>query len=423
MYICKECGYKSVSWIGRCPNCGAWNSFIEEKEENKSTKLKKSTSLPKLSKLEEIKNNSFSRVKTNISQLNLILGGGIVKGETILLSGEPGIGKSTLILQAIENINSIYIAGEESLSQIKHRSERLGLTLKKTFFSENSDVYSIINLITKMRDKVDLVIIDSLQTLKFNSESLSLNTSKVKEIIYELAKTGKKNKISLLIVGHITKGGEIAGPKLLEHIVDTVLLFEGEKNSNLRSLRAKKNRFGSIDNVALFKMEKEGLKEIRSSLLFPKTERLEVGEAITGIIEGRKPLFVKIQALIIPTYLSIPRRVVKGLDYNKVQILLAVIRKKLRMPLEKFDLYLNLVGGLKIKNPMIDLGIVASIISSYKNKAYPPSTIFSGEVDLLGNVLKHHGEKTISKEAKHLKFNKIVTSSTLKNISQLTSLI
>ncbi len=424
MFICKNCGYKSVSWIGKCPECGEWNSFEKEADNKKSSKSKtKNIKITKLSQIDAAQN--LKRIQTGINQVDKLLGGGIVQGEIILLSGEPGVGKSTLLLQAVQNIDTLYISGEESLTQIKNRANRLKVNLNNVLFSEDTTIESIIESVIDIKNKIELLVIDSIQTLKSEKEMIKPGSiGFIKAVVNELIKLGKENNIAVLIIGHITKEGNIAGPKTLEHMVDTVLSFEGDKSSEIRTLRAKKNRYGSTQNIAIFKMESDGLKEVTSSILFSQENKKPViGNAIVGLVEGKRPLFIEVQSLMVPTYLSIPRRVVKGLDYNKVQILLAVIRKQLRIPLDKFDIYINIVGGIKTKSTAIDLGIIASLISIYKNKSIDNSTVFIGEVDLLGNVRKVNLEKLLLEESKKLKFKKIIYHKNCPEIKKLPSLI
>ena len=419
LYICSNCGYGSASWMGRCPSCGAWQSFVEKKEDQKTKKI----SIEKLNilSLEKIPEINKNRKTTGIFEIDRVLGGGVVDGEIILLTGEPGVGKSTLLLQSLNNFRCLYISGEESANQVSQRAKRLKVNLKNLLFSENIQIEGIIAGLKELRKKIDILVIDSIQTL-FSSkiEAPAGSLSQIKEIANQIIDFAKKNNLPVIIVGHITKEGEIAGPKTLEHLVDCVLSFEGEKESNFRILRASKNRFGPTDEIGIFEMKNEGLKPVSNPLIFLEEDDEEKpGRAIVGITEGKRPLFFEIQTLTVPTILAVPRRIVKGLDYNKVLLLLAVARKHLHLSLEKFDLYVNVVGGVNIKSTAADLGFIASLISSIKNQPPPKKSIFLGEVGLLGEIRKTYFEEKIISEGKRLGFASFFSSKNLKNIKEL----
>ncbi|MCS6956770.1 MAG: AAA family ATPase, partial [Patescibacteria group bacterium] len=344
-----------------------------------------------------------------------------VEGEVILLTGEPGIGKSTLVLQALKNIKTLYISGEESAEQVKNRADRLSINLDNFLFSNDLQVEGIIESIENIKDEIKILVIDSIQTIySKNLQSSSANISQIKETTKILVNFAKKNNITIIIIGHITKEGEIAGPKSLEHFVDVVLNFEGEKISNYRLIRANKNRFGSTNEIGIFEMTQGGLKEIDNPLIFLETDKnFQPGKAIVGVGEGKRSLFFEIQTLVVPSILPVPRRVIKGLDYNKVLLLLAVIRKILNYSLDNYDIYVNVIGGVSIKNTSADLGFVASIISSLKNKPLMPSSLFIGEVGLLGEIRKAYMEEKIIQEGKRLGFKKIFSGKNIKNIKDL----
>jgi len=423
LYICNHCGYGSGSWLGRCPNCNEWNTFAIQKENDSAGAegVKKMT----LTSLSKVKSLNKEKKPTGIYEFDRVVGGGLLPGEVILLTGEPGVGKSTLLLQALQKLKTIYISGEEAAEQVKDRAERLRIDLQNFLFSDNLQVEGIVEGISNLENQPEIIVVDSIQTVYSKSvESPQGSVNQLKESAGRLIELAKKNKIAILIVGHITKEGDIAGPKTLEHLVDCVLSFEGERVSNFRILRASKNRFGSTDEIGIFEMHGAGLKEVDNPLVFlDQDDKPMPGKAIVGVAEGKRSLFYEIQTLTVPTVLSIPRRVVKGVDYNKVQLLLAVIRKHLQIPLDKYDIYVNVVGGVEVKSTAADLGIIASLLSSIKNIPLPKKVVFIGEVGLLGEIRKGPFEdKTIS-EAKRLKFSQIVSAKTIADIKGLKNFL
>ncbi|MFH0979848.1 MAG: DNA repair protein RadA [Candidatus Roizmanbacteria bacterium] len=422
LFVCKECGFGSASWYGKCPDCGQWNTLVERPDFAKASSSKKE-SLKKISitPLKKIKTQEKSRIKTGIYEFDRVLGGGFVPGEVILLTGEPGIGKSTLVLQSLKNIRTLYISGEESGEQVKNRADRLGVDLDNFLFSSDLQVEGIIESVSEMKNKIDIVVIDSIQTIYSKDiEGATASISQLKEVTKLLVTFAKKNNFSVILIGHITKEGEIAGPKSLEHFVDCVLNFEGEKVSNYRLIRASKNRFGGTDEIGIFEMTGRGLKEINNPLVFLEEKKsLDPGKAIVGVAEGKRSLFFEIQTLVVPTVLAVPRRVVKGLDYNKVLLLLAVVRKNLNFPLDRFDIYVNVIGGVSVKGTTADLGLIAALISSIKNIPLPASSLFIGEVGLLGEIRKTYFEEKILSEARRLGFKKIYSSKNLNSVKDL----
>lgn len=425
-FVCSNCGFGSASWYGKCPDCGSWNSLVEKPDFAKTTSGKKE-SLKKISitSLKSIKTENKNRIKTGIFELDRVLGGGFIPGEVILLTGEPGIGKSTLILQALKNIKTLYISGEESGEQVKERADRLNINLDNFLFSNDLQIEGIIESVSEIKDKIEVLVIDSIQTIySKNIEGSPSGISQIKETTKLLVNFAKKNNVVVIIIGHITKEGDIAGPKTLEHFVDAVLQFEGEKISNYRLIRALKNRFGGTDEIGIFEMTQNGLKEINNSLVFLENkDNLQPGKAIVGVPQGKRPFFFEIQTLVSSSILPVPRRIVKGLDYNKVLLLLAVIKKILNYSLDNHDIYVNVISGVSIKNTSADLGFVASIISSFKNKPLPSSSLFVGEVGLLGEIRKTYLEEKIIQEGKRLGFKKIFSSNNIKNIKDLISFI
>lgn len=420
-YICANCGYGSGSWLGRCPDCGQWNTFKEQREGGTSSKTKEVTAKLSITPLTKIKALNKERKKTGIFEFDRVLGGGVTPGEVILLTGEPGIGKSTLLLQSLQNLKTLYISGEEAAEQVKDRAERLRIHLNEFLFSDTLQVEGIVEGIEDLAAKIDIVVVDSIQTIYSRIvESPSGSISQLKETASQLVKVAKTKKIPVIIIGHVTKEGDIAGPKTLEHMVDAVLNFEGEKVSHFRVLRAVKNRFGSTDEIGIFQMVQEGLVEVINPLAFLEEEEVVMpGKAIAGVAEGRRPLYFEIQTLTSSTMLPVPRRVVKGVDYNKVLLLLAVLKKHINLPLDKYDIFVNVVGGVEIKSTASDLGVIASLLSSIKNIPLPKKTLFIGEVGLLGEVRKVFFEERIIAEAKRLHFKQIISSQNIKNIKEL----
>ncbi len=427
-FICSNCGYGSGSWIGKCPDCGQWNTLVQQREMKEGREGKrKSEPVKKLivTSLSKVLTSKKVRMKTGLFEFDRVLGGGIFPGEVALLTGEPGVGKSTLLLQALSKLRTLYISGEEAPEQVKDRAERLKINLDNFLFSDNLQVEGIIEGVEELKDQIDVIVIDSVQTVYSNKvEAAPGSVSQLRESAAQLIVAAKRLKIPMILVGHITKDGDIAGPKTLEHMVDAVLAFEGEKISQFRVLRGQKNRFGSTDEVGIFEMVGAGLKEVDNPLAFLEEHDTGVpGKAIVGITEGRRPLFFEIQTLASPTMLPMPRRVVKGVDYSKVLLLLAVIRKSLNLSLDKYDIYVNVIGGVDIKSPAADLGITASLISSIKNLPLPQSSLFIGEVGLLGEIRKGVSQEKIISEAKRLSFKKIYSSQNLKNIKELSFIL
>ena len=429
-FVCQQCGYQSPSFLGKCPNCGEWNSLVEQIQLQTPNSKPKIPNNIKPIKLSEIENKKIERISTGISELDLVLGGGIVPGMAVLLSGEPGIGKSTLLLQLVSSIQRpmLYIAGEESASQIKIRAQRLAVSPEQLEILETTDVDDIADLLDVGVDlRVDpkikgghtgpplqLVIVDSIQTL--TTEDLSGTAGSVGQVRESAARLIAKTKslgIGLFLVGHVTKDGTIAGLKVLEHIVDTVLNFEGDKYSNLRLLRTSKNRFGPTDEVGLFEMTDSGLK-IANLPNFPDSPN--AGSCLTIAMEGTRPMVAEIQALVTDTPIPNPRRVGSGIDHNRLLTIIAILQKRLNLPLYKEDIYVRVSQGLTISEPAADLAVALAILSSYRNKALPKGTVAIGELDLLGNVRKVNSLDRRVKEAKKLGYKNILTCQNLSSI-------
>jgi len=425
LFVCKNCGYGAASWYGKCPDCASWNTMTERPDFAKdSTGKKESVKKISITSLKQIKSQASLRMPTGVGEFDRVIGGGIVPGSVILLTGEPGIGKSTLVLQILKNIKTLYISGEESGEQIKGRADRLKIDLDKFLFSNDLQIEGIIESASGLENKIEVLVIDSIQTV-YSKEigGAVASISQLKETAKNLVTFAKKNKVAVVIVGHVTKEGEIAGPKTLEHFVDTVLNFEGEKVSNYRLMRASKNRFGSADEIGIFEMTASGLKQVDDPMVFVEEKRrFEPGKALIGVASGKRPLFFEIQTLVTPTVLAYPRRVVKGLSYNKVLLLLAVAQKYLRIPLDRFDVYANVIGGVSVEGTAADLGLIASLISSFKNTPVPGNSLFLGEVGLLGEVRKTFLEEKVIASAKRLGLRKIFASGNIKNVQELMKL-
>lgn len=397
VFYCKECGYESTKWMGQCPGCRAWNSFTEEPAAPKSTKAGAPANRPGLpasvpSSLNEIETGDADRYGTGFGELDRVLGGGIVPGSLLLVGGDPGIGKSTLLLQVCKNLAAagkkvLYISGEESLRQIKLRANRMGsFTGDLTFLCETSlDV--IDGVITQRRP--DVVIIDSIQTMyKDEVSSAPGSVSQVRESTNVLLQLAKGYGISIFIVGHVTKEGVVAGPRVLEHMVDTVLYFEGERSASYRILRGVKNRFGSTNEIGVFEMGEEGLAEVLNPseyMLNGKPEGAS-GSVVACSMEGTRPILLEIQALVCHTNFNIPRRTAAGTDFNRLNLLLAVLEKRLGMHFSECDAYVNIAGGMRINEPALDLGIMLALVSSYYDREIDEKTIIFGEVGLAGEV-------------------------------------
>ena len=409
VFVCSECGYESPKWMGKCPACNTWNSFYEEKlVKSAGTKYEKKKEVTPVI-LNDLQGKDVIRSKTGFGELDRVLGGGIVKGSLILLGGEPGIGKSTLILQICDKINGegqvLYVSGEESAEQIKIRADRLGINNKDILFLGETDISLVQEAILKTNPK--LVIIDSIQTM-YSDEITSApgSVSQVREITSKIMRICKENKITTIIIGHVTKDGNIAGPRVLEHMVDTVLYLEGERYFSYRILRGVKNRFGSTNEIGMFEMQDKGMTEITnpSSILISEREDNPAGSIIVATMEGTRPLLIEIQSLTSTSVFGMPRRTANGMDYNRLTMLIAVLEKKAGLLLGNQDVYINIVGGIRLNEPAIDLGVVLAAASSYKNIEIPKGVVAIGEVGLTGEVRSVNLIEKRIKEAEKLGF-------------------
>ena len=396
IFVCSECGNESAKWLGKCPACNSWNTFYEQKIiETKGTKKAVTGTESKPKKLDSYISEEEIRVSTGFEELDRVLGGGLVKGSLILLGGEPGIGKSTLILQLCDKIKGegkvLYVSGDESAEQIKLRADRLD------------------NAIVEMNPK--LVIIDSVQTMYSDELTAAVGSvSQVREITSQIMRICKARKITTILIGHVTKEGNIAGPRVLEHMVDTVLYIEGERYFSYRILRGVKNRFGSTNEIGMFEMQNEGLVEIKnpSKILISERDGNPAGSCIISCIEGTRPVLIELQALTTQSIYGIPKRTANGIDYNRLALLIAVLEKKTGLMLGGQDVYVNVVGGMRINEPSIDLGIIAVTASIFKNTPIPKEMVIMGEVGLTGEVRRINMIEKRLKEAEKLGFKKCI---------------
>ena len=435
-FFCKECGYESAKWSGQCPSCKAWNTFVEEpvvKEKNVkgivniNAKYHETAGVKKAApvRLSSVTAADTDRIKTDICELDRVLGGGIVEGSLVLVGGDPGIGKSTLLLQMCYNLakngNSVlYISGEESLGQIKLRAQRVGEASDNLMVLCETSLDTIEDVLENVKPQI--VVIDSIQTMYREEVGAAPGSvSQVRETTAVLMQLAKGLNISIFIVGHVTKEGVVAGPRMLEHMVDTVLYFEGDKNAAYRILRSVKNRFGSTNEIGVFEMRQEGLAEVANPSEYMLTGRPEEasGSVVVCLLEGTRPILVEIQALVCDSNFGMPRRTAAGADYNRVNLLMAVLEKRAGIHLSGSDAYVNIAGGMKVNEPAMDLGIVMALVSSFRNRPMMENTIVFGEVGLAGEVRAVSQPQIRINEAVKLGFeNCILPQVCLKNIKK-----
>lgn len=426
VYFCQNCGHEESKWLGQCPMCKEWNTFAEEKVvsiKGQKSSVEKQVQAVTLS---SVTTDEDERMKTELVELDRVLGGGIVPGSLVLVGGDPGIGKSTLLLQVCQKLSAmnkkvLYISGEESLKQIKLRANRMGE------FSENLYLLceTSLNLIQTAieREKPDVVVIDSIQTM-YNEEigSAPGSVSQVRESTNVFMQLAKGMNIAIFIVGHVTKEGTVAGPRVLEHMVDTVLYFEGDRHASYRILRGVKNRFGSTNEIGVFEMRKEGLVEVENPSEFMLSGKPEnaSGSVVACAMEGTRPMLMEIQALVCKSNFGMPRRTAAGIDYNRVNLLMAVLEKRVGLPLSGYDAYVNIAGGIRMNEPAVDLGIIMAVASSYKNRPVSEDTIVFGEVGLSGEVRAVTMPEQRVAEAKKLGFKVcVVPEVSLKSIGKV----
>lgn len=415
-YVCQNCGYETAGYLGKCPECGSWGSFVEEFSTpvEKKTEIEVFDTTPPMT-LDEIEMNSEIRMSTNISEFDRVLGGGIVQGSLVLIAGDPGIGKSTILLQTSGELcktgkKVLYISAEESASQIKLRAERLGVKSNTLFIYPQTNLELIKKHIESM--KPDLVIVDSIQAIYTSMiQSSAGSVSQIRECCNMLMHIAKSQNISIIVIGHVTKEGNIAGPKVLEHMVDTVIQFEGDKTKTYRILRSIKNRFGNTSEVGIFEMSASGLTEVvNPSELFLKeyNQTQTPGSTIIVTSEGTRPLLVEIQALVGTTPYPAPRRIANGVDTGRVLQILAVLEKRIGLNLSKQDVYVNVIGGIDVNEPAADLGIALAIVTCVRDVVFDPETAIIGEIGLSGEIRAvNHIEKRIN-EAQKLGFKRII---------------
>lgn len=422
IFVCNECGYETPKWIGKCPSCNNWNTLYEERIVKEKTGKEKKSITAETIKLNNVTTSNYARYKTGSEELDRVLGGGLVQGSLVLIGGEPGIGKSTLILQICNKIKLngivLYVSGEESASQIKIRAERLNINNDNIYFLGETSIQFIEEAIENI--KPSLIIIDSIQTMY--SEDLSAapgSVSQVREITSKIMMICKRQNITTIIIGHVTKDGSIAGPRVLEHMVDTVLYIEGERYFSYRVLRGVKNRFGSTNEIGLFEMRDEGMVEITnpSSILISEREGDPSGSVIVVSMEGTRSMLIEIQALVCPSAFGLPRRTGIGIEYNRLVLLLAVLEKRAGYSLSNQDAYVNVVSGIKIDEPAVDLGIAMAVVSSFKNFGLSKDIVLIGEVGLTGEIRSVNFIEKRVKEAEKMGFKKcIIPESNRRNL-------
>ncbi len=419
VYICTECGYESPKWYGKCPECGEWNTFSEDVRSDEPPSKQKTAGIisdgdcSAVESINDIEIADEYRYVTGIKELDRVLGGGIVKGSVILLGGDPGIGKSTMLLQICgklsEKANILYISGEESKAQLKLRAKRLGVAGSSLMVAPYTDIGQVVNAI--MAEKPDMVMVDSIQTMNCAAiASSSGSVTQVKECTAILTKVAKRVGIPIIIVGHVNKDGAIAGPKVMEHIVDTVLHFEGERTLSYRILRAVKNRFGSTNEIGIFEMEEDGLREVENPSVALLSERPTnvSGTCVSCIIEGTRPIFAEVQALVSKTGFGVPRRTSTGFDFNRTALLIAVLEKRAGYFFGNMDTYINVIGGLRLDEPAADLAVAIALISSLTDTVIDDGIVAFGEIGLGGELRSvAHAESRIN-EAEKLGFSEII---------------
>lgn len=421
VFFCKECGYESAKWLGKCPGCNSWNSFVEEKVNKKSSSKTTGghnatfSQNNKVKKLNDIVVTKEIRLDTGYEELNRVFGGGIVEGSLNLIGGEPGIGKSTLIMQVCSNLSKygevLYISGEESETQVKLRADRLNVTSDNILFFNETNIEIIEDKIEDISPK--FCIVDSIQTM-YDEEISSTpgSISQVKEVTARLMYQAKRKNITTIVIGHVTKDGVIAGPRILEHMVDSVIYIEGERFLSHRIVRGVKNRFGSTNEIGIFDMKDEGMVEVKNvaDIFLTKSDKNLPGTAIVATVEGTSTILMEVQALTTHSYYNMPRRVPNGIDLNRLNMLIAVLEKRCKLNLSSQDIYVNVIGGMKVDEPAVDLSVAMAIVSSYKNITIDPKTVFLGEIGLTGEIRNITNFEKRIKEISKLGYNTIYTN-------------
>ena len=416
-YVCQSCAYESPRWVGKCPNCGEWNTFAEEVVSKTASRRKQEGQGAQPLRLKEIQAENNRRIASSIGEFDRVLGGGLVPGSVVLLGGDPGIGKSTLMMQfasALENQSVLYVSGEESPAQVKLRTERLNLRSSDTVYLLAETDMSVI-VVAVERTQPDLVIVDSIQTMyKPDLESSPGSVGQVRESTATFMRLAKRKGVSVLLVGHVTKEGMLAGPKVVEHTVDTVLQFEGERHYAFRILRAVKNRFGSTNEIGIFEMRSTGLQEVKnpSEVFLSERSSGSSGSVVVASIEGTRPILVEVQALVTPTSYGVPQRTTTGIDYRRLNLLLAVLEKRVGVSLGQRDVFVNVAGGVHVDEPAVDLGITLAIMSSLRDTPIDAQTVAVGEVGLAGEVRSVSQIEQRIREADKLGFRRIFVPGT-----------
>ena len=426
IYACTECGAESAKWYGRCPSCGAWNSLEEQIQAQATATVRVNAAT--VQSIAHITPNDKQRYHTGMRELDRVLGGGIVRGGLMLIGGDPGIGKSTLLLQICQHLGAdnriLYVSGEESEGQIKLRADRLGVTCENLFILCENDMDAV--LITMQEEKPDIVIVDSIQTMNLSQvASASGSVTQVRECTSAIMRVAKRMDIPVFIVGHVNKDGAIAGPKVMEHIVDCVLYFEGDRHSSYRLLRCVKNRYGSTNEIGVFEMADKGLVEVENpSLMLLSGRPINVsGSCIACTVEGTRPMLAEVQGLVSPTGFGNPRRMATGFDYNRLSLILAVLEKRAGYLFSNLDTYVNVVGGLELDEPAVDLPVALALISGLKDVAIPSDTVAFGEIGLTGEIRSVSNADIRISEAARMGFKKvIIPHHNLKNITPRTDI-
>ncbi|OGY25392.1 MAG: DNA repair protein RadA [Candidatus Woykebacteria bacterium RBG_16_43_9] len=419
-YICQQCNYQSPQYLGKCPNCNSWNSLVETLISPKEQKLGSAgINLPsKPQRLSEAAHKPLKRIQTKVSELDRVLGGGIVPGSVVLLAGDPGIGKSTLLLQIASFFKTLYVSGEESVEQVRLRFDRIGKSAKDLFVFTDTDVDRVMDAATG--EDYQIIVIDSIQTMVTADLTTTAGSiGQLRESAYRLQRLAKQGNTAVFLVGHVTKEGSIAGPKVLEHLVDTVLYLQGDSGKLFRILSATKNRFGPVDEIGVFEMDEFGMHEVKNpSKEFLSSRISAPGSIVAPVMEGSRPILTEVQALTSPTNFGLPTRRSSGIHPNRLQILVAILSKRAGVKLENQDVFVNIAGGLQIKEPGIDLGVCLAIASSAYDKVILKTSAAVGEVGLLGEIRSVPYEEKRLQEAKRLGFKNFITSKKVKNLRE-----
>ncbi|MDD5066732.1 MAG: DNA repair protein RadA [bacterium] len=424
LYLCSGCGYQSTKWLGRCPGCNEWNTFTEEVVSERKVRPRPEKGSRNIMLLDEVATAKVTRKQSGLPEFDRLMGGGVVPGSVILMSGEPGIGKSTLLLQLAHLYSReekvLYVSGEESEEQVKLRADRLHLKSRNLYILTETDIQLVQEHIKTLKPVI--TIIDSIQTMRHSElETLTGAVTQIRECTALLMQTAKEENTGLFLVGHITKEGAIAGPKILEHMVDVVLYMEGDKNLEYRIVKSNKNRYGSTFEIAVFEMSSAGLTEVKnpSSYFIDSAEKAMPGSSIVTVMEGTRPLLIELQSLVTPSNMPYPRRVSEGVDYNKILLIAAILEKLLGVKLNTQEIYIKVVGGLRIQEPAIDLGIAMAMLSSYRNTAIVPHTVFIGEIGLTGEIRPVPYMEQRLNEVRKLSFQRaVIPSANKKKLSK-----